>query len=210
MKPNALHSGLLAIATSALFFWAPLLVFVSSCGGEGSPVAYNDVTEKLWPEPTEVLCRTSTGLTSTTVACAPMQAHEDVAAPSFERHTRPLQQIDGWTVVLRADRQWSEKHQRWYFTDADLPGFLIWGMVDPATRTIFLADEDHHRAVLTHEECHAHFPGWSHYDWGRLGCTDVERDVREALIPASGILVEELELIPVSLPDGQIAEGEVI
>lgn len=95
--------------------------------------------------------------------------------------------FDGWTVVIRADG-FSEKYGRAYFTDDAYPGWLLWGMTDFATRTIYLADVELSRAVLTHEFCHVLFPPpITHADWPALGCDVVERDVAEALALASGV-----------------------
>lgn len=95
--------------------------------------------------------------------------------------------FEGWHVVIRSDG-FSEKYGRAYFADAAYPGWLLWGMTDFPTRTIYLADIELARAVLTHEMGHVLFPPpYTHADWPRLGLDKVEKDVAERLALASGV-----------------------
>lgn len=195
--PNCKHAVFAPVEIAcALLWWVPLavlMVFLAlamSCG------------EGAYPEPERTnssfpLCRAvSTGLETEAMACVPFDGHETIANHFFRKET-PLGRdgtaradpttFAGWQVVIRADG-FSEKYQRAYFTDATAPGWLLWGLVDFNTRTIYLADAELGRAVLVHEECHVLFPPpFTHADWPQLGCDRVERGVAEALALASGV-----------------------
>lgn len=182
---------------------AAVAAFFTGCG----------TIEQAWPEPhleAAVCVIPETNVRTDALACEALQAHERIAAPAFARLVTPAAgDVSGWTVRVRRDVKWSEKHRRLYFTDAAALGWEIWGLTDKDAGAIELADTNLGTGILAHEQCHVRYPPprWTHAEWKQLGCDQVENEVRKALTPAEGELVDELELVPVSLPDGRVAHG---
>lgn len=117
-----------------------------------------------------------------------------VARATDARSSRPFEatelasRLDGWTVVVRTDVSFSEEHQRLYFTDVRYDGWLLWGLTDCDTKTIFLADDILSSGVLAHEYGHAFDQcRTSHEEQRAHGYDDAVAEVQKALVPASGL-----------------------
>lgn len=158
------------------------------------------LSQGCYPEPEGPECLTPSALTSVSLTCEPLKTHERITLGIYGA---PL---SDWTVELASETQWSDKYHRAYFTDDELPGWMLWGETSRATHRITLADEELYRSVLAHEECHVHNRYASHAEWPDI-CNRAEDAVFEAMTPAAGVMLGGYEAVPVSLPDGSVAHG---